>query len=466
MPPSNRKRKVGDDKESSTASSSSSKPRKKETQRTIQKARVYFRAGFISQNPGKEEDFDEAWNNWMATKGDQPADEFPGVPGYGSRQPASKKRKTSTTAASAKKTTPAKKTPTAAAAAPTPAAATASRSPDTSSRKQQKEPGYKERARMAMKKDSSAQPKKATPAKKAATPPRPAAAAPKRTASPAARSTQAYRTRRTPAKNEEVEEPAEDTLPKPPTRFPKTATPETQAPAAAADTGGPAFRPAPVERWETLQPLLRKLFLVLGVPLLALAVLIFGVGRYNPKSQMWMIVGHTRRHCSTHTVIFGSPCRATDPSNPYIVTDAIDLGSVLQQQQRCYHDSPQHVLALLDHDDAHQNNAPAKMTDQHCPNGFIQCPSNAICYNGHLLDCLAPAWVMYDNKNDNDNKKPPLCVLSQAVNNTYMDLVSLIETWSVQHLCMIRTEGPVPQSFYMQQQPSSSKEASVVVKAD
>ncbi|CAB9516929.1 expressed unknown protein [Seminavis robusta] len=105
MPPTTRKRKrkVGDGNE---GSSSGSKPRKKkETTRTVQKARVFFRDAFIAQNPGKEDDFDNAWKNWMDRKGDQPADGFPGVPGYASRQPAStnKRRKTTTTSTATKR---------------------------------------------------------------------------------------------------------------------------------------------------------------------------------------------------------------------------------------------------------------------------------------------------------------------------------------------------------------------------
>jgi Man1-Src1p-C-terminal domain len=170
-----------------------------------------------------------------------------------------------------------------------------------------------------------------------------------------------------------------------------------------------------------------------GLPLLAMGFLCYCLS--TKKYGIWMISGVTRQHCSTNYI---GRCRLEPP---YIAVTEEET-PIAQFAQRCYYDSPEHLLEML--------NLSAKESTVElasCSDGIQQCPLHAICYKGHMMACQAPAWVM-GGKDGDDTDNPAACVLSKAVNDTYSGLVQLLESWSVQYLCFNRAQVPTPNSFY------------------
>jgi Man1-Src1p-C-terminal domain len=170
-----------------------------------------------------------------------------------------------------------------------------------------------------------------------------------------------------------------------------------------------------------------------GLPFLVMCFLFYCLS--TKKYGIFMISGLTSRHCSTNYI---GRCHLEPP---YVVVTE-DETPIVQVTQRCYYDSPEHLLEMLN---ASVKDAMVEFAN--CTNGIQECPLHAICYKGRMLGCQAPAWVI-DSKDNDDTDNPEVCVLSKVVNDTYSGLVELVESWSIQYLCFNRAEIPTPISFY------------------
>ena len=178
-------------------------------------------------------------------------------------------------------------------------------------------------------------------------------------------------------------------------------------------------------------------FKYLVVPFLAIIAMLVLSGSliYNADTGMLMLLGS----------------KPVPYERTYVIDDQTTAPAF------CYHNTPPEILHHTDIDQAFLGQLQSPIG---CNEEVIKpCPHGAICYRGHWLQCYAPLWQpMLQNTTEETT-----CILSLEANTTYQGVVELLETRTMQQLCLNHLGGSSPLSYYTASASEQDSEGNAVM---